>query len=192
MFEPRSTLPPHFLHSFAIYECPPSILMSAGRSLGLQNRDRLRQWLPSQRGSNSASNASVSSGNEGDYASSALPGPSSSSQLIEKGPKQNPKPRKRDRFLKFFERSPSDHPPKLKPFKRSTLERDLAVLSTTYLMEDCHSLKELILAIVALSAQCNDEKVSFISHGIYGYLLFSVLVNRAPSLSVDAPSSAFV
>ena len=36
----------------------------------------------------------------------------------------------------------------------------MAVLSTTYLMEDHPSLKGLIQAIVTLSAKCKDEKAS--------------------------------
>jgi hypothetical protein len=67
----------------------------------------------------------------------------------------------RDQFLKIFGRSSSDHSPNPKPFKRSTLKKDLAVLSTTYLMEDRQNLKELILGIVSLSAKCKDGEVSF-------------------------------
>jgi hypothetical protein len=135
--------------------------MSAEGSSKLRKRDRFRQYLPSRLGRNSTSNASISSANEVDGASTP-PGSLSSTQHAGQGPKDNLKPGKRDRFLGFFGRSSSDRPPTPKPFKRTTLDKDLAVLSTTYLMEDCHNVKALILAIVTLSSNGKNEKVSLI------------------------------
>jgi hypothetical protein len=135
--------------------------MSAEGSSKLQKRDRFRQYLPARLGRTSPSNASISSANEGDGAPTP-PGSLPSAQYAGQGPKDNLKPGKRDRFLRFFGRPSSDRPPTPKPFKRTTLDKDLAVLSTTYLMEDCHKVKALILAIVTLSANCKNEKVSLI------------------------------
>jgi hypothetical protein len=135
--------------------------MSAEGSLKLRKRDRFRRWLQSQHRSNSPSNVTTSSANEGRGASTP-PGSVVPEQPVGQGPKDNLKLRKRDRFLGLFGGSSSDRPPAPKPFKRTTLDKDLAVLSTTYLMEDCHNVKALILAIVTLNAKCKNEKVSSI------------------------------
>jgi hypothetical protein len=163
IFDSLRKLEPHSRrsHTFAIDHHLPPTPMSAEGSSKLRKRDRFRQYLPSRLGRNSLSNASISSANEGNGASTP-PESLSSAQHAGQGPKDNLKPRKRDRFLGFFGKPSSDRPPTPKPFQRTTLDKDLAALSTTYLMEDCHNVKALILAIVTLSSNCKNEKVSLI------------------------------
>ncbi|KAJ2918701.1 hypothetical protein MD484_g1686, partial [Candolleomyces efflorescens] len=118
-----------------------------------QKQGRLGPYLLSQLGRNS------SALNKNEENGTSTPSrPSSSAQPAGNDPRDNPKPRKRDRFLNHFRGSASNLPPATKPFKRSTLEKDIAVLSLTYLMKDSDRLNELIVAIVALGAKCRNEK----------------------------------
>lgn len=163
--------------------------MSAEGSSGARKRSRLRQYLSSRLGSSSPSNASVSSANEG--GALTPPGPSLPAQTVGQGPQDNLKTGQRDRLFRVFSKSASDRPPNSRPFKRSTLEKDLAVLSTTYLMEDCPSLKELILSIVTLSAKCKNEKVgSLVLDRLRSWFL--IIYSRAPYSPPNALISAFV
>ena len=150
--------------------------MSAASSSGRRKCGGLRRYLRSWPGRDSPL---ISSIHEGDGASSASR-PLSLAQPAGSVAKQNTKPpRRRDRFFNLFRRSAPERPPTQKPFKRSTLEKDMAVLSTTYLMEDHPSLKGLVHAIITLSANCNmkDERVS--KHG------FASIENEADIFSFD-------
>ena len=104
-------------------------------------------------------------------------------------PQDDPKPRRRDKLLALFGIRPSsrsasatpsaisslngsgqslgDHTPssskglQQKAFKRSpSLEKDLAVLSITYLLQDNAKLRELIGLIVRIRDRDEDDKVS--------------------------------
>ncbi|KAJ2918757.1 hypothetical protein MD484_g1709, partial [Candolleomyces efflorescens] len=122
---------------------------------GSRKRGRFRQYLQPGLARGSLSNISISSVNDGDGASTTS-GHSSLAQPTSP-PQENVKVRKRDRFFNLFRGAAMDRPPS---FKRSTLEKDISVLSMTYLMEDCPSLKELVLVIVSLSTKCQSEQSS--------------------------------
>jgi hypothetical protein len=84
-----------------------------------------------------------------------------------------PKPtRKRDKFKALFRSKtpPPPVPPEKAFVKSKMLERDIAVLSITYILADNPELKRLVHLIVAIHDKDEDDQVISSIHDPYGYL----------------------